>query len=44
MRMVWGKEVRISRITENGKMVCIPMDHAVSSGVMKGLDRIYRTI
>ncbi|MCS7142894.1 MAG: 2-amino-3,7-dideoxy-D-threo-hept-6-ulosonate synthase [Aigarchaeota archaeon] len=42
--MVSGKQVRLSRLTENGKMLCVPMDHGVSSGPLKGLDKIYRTI
>ncbi|MCS7126852.1 MAG: 2-amino-3,7-dideoxy-D-threo-hept-6-ulosonate synthase [Thaumarchaeota archaeon] len=42
--MVSGKQVRLSRITESGRMLCVPMDHAVSTGPVKGLDRIYRTI
>jgi len=42
--MVWGKQVRLSRITCNGKMLCVPMDHGVSSGPIKGVDRIYDTI
>ncbi len=35
--MVSGKEVRFSRITEEGKMVCVPMDHGLSSGPIEGL-------
>ncbi len=35
--MVWGKRVRLNRITSNGKMICIPMDHGVTMGPMKGL-------
>ncbi|MEM2339303.1 MAG: 2-amino-3,7-dideoxy-D-threo-hept-6-ulosonate synthase [Nitrososphaerales archaeon] len=42
--MVFGKEVRINRITCNGKMLCIPMDHGVSMGPVKGLDEIHNTI
>ena len=39
--MVWGKQVRLSRITCGGKMLCVPMDHGVSMGPIKGVDRIY---
>ncbi len=39
--MVWGKRVRLSRITEGGRMLCVPMDHGVSSGPIKGIDRIH---
>ena len=42
--MVSGKQVRINRITLNGKMLCVPMDHGVSSGPIKGVDRIYETM
>ncbi|MCS7115864.1 MAG: 2-amino-3,7-dideoxy-D-threo-hept-6-ulosonate synthase [Nitrososphaerota archaeon] len=42
--MVSGKEVRINRITRNGRMLCIPMDHGVSIGPVKGLDEIHSTI
>ncbi len=42
--MVWGKDVRLARIMENGRMLCVPMDHGVSSGPIKGVDRIYETI
>lgn len=36
--MVWGKDVRLARITDGGKMVCVPMDHGLSSGPIKGLE------
>ncbi|MCS6788450.1 MAG: fructose-bisphosphate aldolase, partial [Aigarchaeota archaeon] len=42
--MVSGKQVRLSRLTHSGRMLCIPMDHAVTTGPVKGLDRIYKTI
>jgi len=35
--MVSGKKVRLDRITFNGKMICIPMDHGVTMGPVKGL-------
>jgi predicted phospho-2-dehydro-3-deoxyheptonate aldolase len=35
--MVWGKKVRLNRITSNGRMLCIPMDHGITVGPMKGL-------
>ena len=35
--MVWGKKVRLERITSKGKMICIPMDHGVTLGPVKGL-------
>ncbi|MCX8187709.1 MAG: 2-amino-3,7-dideoxy-D-threo-hept-6-ulosonate synthase [Nitrososphaeria archaeon] len=42
--MVWGKDVRLSRVLYRGRMLCVPMDHGVSSGPMKGIDRIHDTI
>lgn len=34
---MWGKEVRLSRIMRDGKILCIPMDHGVTDGPIKGL-------
>jgi len=42
--MVSGKLVRLSRIMREGKMLCIPMDHGLSIGPVKGLDDIFKTI
>jgi len=42
--LVWGKDVRLRRITCDGRMLCVPMDHGVSSGPIKGVDRIYDVI
>ncbi|MEM2910528.1 MAG: 2-amino-3,7-dideoxy-D-threo-hept-6-ulosonate synthase [Nitrososphaerota archaeon] len=42
--MVFGKQVRLNRITERGKMLCIPMDHGITIGPVKGLDKIFYTI
>ena len=42
--MVFGKDVRLNRILEDGKMLCVPMDHGVTSGPIRGIDRIYETI
>jgi fructose-bisphosphate aldolase/2-amino-3,7-dideoxy-D-threo-hept-6-ulosonate synthase len=39
-----GKNLRISRLTRRGKMLCVPMDHGISIGPVKGLDTIYDTI
>lgn len=39
-----GKSVRISRLTRKGRMLCIPMDHGISIGPVKGLDTIHNTI
>ena len=44
VEVVSGKRVRLSRITEDGRMLCVPMDHGVSSGPIKGVDRIRETI
>jgi fructose-bisphosphate aldolase/2-amino-3,7-dideoxy-D-threo-hept-6-ulosonate synthase len=42
--MVSGKSVRLSRVMREGRMLCIPMDHGLSIGPVKGLDDIFRTI
>ncbi|MEM4297474.1 MAG: 2-amino-3,7-dideoxy-D-threo-hept-6-ulosonate synthase, partial [Nitrososphaerota archaeon] len=42
--MMLGKQLRLSRLTSKGRMLCIPMDHGVSIGPVKGLDTIYETI
>ncbi|MFQ5712192.1 MAG: 2-amino-3,7-dideoxy-D-threo-hept-6-ulosonate synthase [Candidatus Geothermarchaeales archaeon] len=42
--MVSGKELRTSRITERGKMICVPMDHGISIGPVKGIKDIESTI
>jgi fructose-bisphosphate aldolase/2-amino-3,7-dideoxy-D-threo-hept-6-ulosonate synthase len=39
-----GKQNRMERITEQGRMLCIPLDHGVSLGPVKGLDTIWDTI
>src|SRR3954463_7917871 len=42
--MVLGKDIRLSRILNNGKMLCIPMDHGISNGPIKGLEDIHGLI
>jgi fructose-bisphosphate aldolase / 2-amino-3,7-dideoxy-D-threo-hept-6-ulosonate synthase len=37
--MVSGKSVRISRITHGGRMLCIPIDHSITNGPIKGLEQ-----
>ena len=36
--MASGKSVRLSRITRKGRMLCIPMDHSITNGPVKGLE------
>jgi fructose-bisphosphate aldolase / 2-amino-3,7-dideoxy-D-threo-hept-6-ulosonate synthase len=36
--LVSGKSVRISRITHRKRMLCIPMDHSITSGPIRGLE------
>jgi len=36
--MVFGKQVRTNRITVNGRMLCIPMDHSFTVGPIQGLE------
>ncbi|MCS6783599.1 MAG: 2-amino-3,7-dideoxy-D-threo-hept-6-ulosonate synthase [Candidatus Caldarchaeum sp.] len=38
--MVFGKQVRLNRLLENGRMLCVPMDHGVSVGPVQGLEQI----
>lgn len=42
--MVSGKTLRLSRITRHGRMLCVPMDHGVTSGPITGLEKPWRTI
>lgn len=37
--MVTGQQIRLNRILRRGKMLCIPMDHGISMGPVKGLER-----
>jgi len=36
--MVSGFQIRMNRILRKGKMLCIPMDHGISSGPIEGLE------
>ncbi len=36
--MASGHEIRLNRILRKGKMLCIPMDHGISDGPIKGLE------
>lgn len=44
--MVFGRDIRLGRILKEEKMLCIPMDHGISNGPIRGLedphDMIYR--
>jgi fructose-bisphosphate aldolase/2-amino-3,7-dideoxy-D-threo-hept-6-ulosonate synthase len=42
--MVFGRDIRLSRILKDGKMLCIPMDHGISNGPIKGLEDIHNMI
>lgn len=42
--MVLGKEIRLNRILKNGKMLCIPLDHGISSGPLPGIKNISELI
>ena len=42
--MVTGYQIRMNRILKNGKMLCIPMDHGISSGPLKGIEDPYPLI
>lgn len=36
--MVTGLQIRMDRILRKGRMLCIPMDHGISSGPIEGLE------
>jgi fructose-bisphosphate aldolase / 2-amino-3,7-dideoxy-D-threo-hept-6-ulosonate synthase len=36
--LVFGKQVRLDRITRKGRMLCIPMDHSFTIGPVAGLE------
>lgn len=36
--MVSGLQIRLNRILRRGRMLCIPMDHGISSGPIEGLE------
>src|SRR5512145_1482218 len=42
--MVSGRDIRLNRITKKGKMVCIPMDHGITNGPIKGLENTHEMI
>jgi fructose-bisphosphate aldolase/2-amino-3,7-dideoxy-D-threo-hept-6-ulosonate synthase len=42
--MVFGRDIRLSRITKEGKMLCIPMDHGISNGPIRGLENAHEII
>src|SRR5215211_4381900 len=42
--MVFGRDIRLSRIIHDGKMLCIPMDHGISHGPIKELEDIHGMI
>ncbi len=42
--MVFGKEIRFNRITKKGRIVCVTLDHGVSTGPIQGIENINNTI
>ena len=42
--MVSGHRIRLDRITRGGKMLCIPMDHGISNGPIRGLEDPHKVI
>jgi fructose-bisphosphate aldolase/2-amino-3,7-dideoxy-D-threo-hept-6-ulosonate synthase len=42
--MVFGRDIRLSRILKNDRMLCIPMDHGISNGPIPGLENIHSVI
>jgi fructose-bisphosphate aldolase/2-amino-3,7-dideoxy-D-threo-hept-6-ulosonate synthase len=39
--MAIGRQIRLSRILNNGKMLCIPMDHGITNGPIPGLEDVF---
>lgn len=39
--MAIGRQIRLSRILNDGKMLCIPMDHGITNGPIPGLENVY---
>ncbi len=42
--MVFGRDVRLNRITRKGRIICVTLDHGVSSGPLQGLENVGETI
>ena len=42
--MVSASQIRLNRILRKGRMLCIPMDHGISNGPIKGLEDPVKTI
>jgi len=42
--MVFGRDIRLGRITKNGRIICVTLDHGVSSGPIQGLENIGEAI
>ena len=42
--MAIGRQIRLSRILKDGKMLCIPMDHGITNGPIPGLGDVYEFI
>lgn len=42
--MVFGRDIRLARILNEGKMLCIPMDHGISNGPIRGLEDVHNMI
>jgi fructose-bisphosphate aldolase/2-amino-3,7-dideoxy-D-threo-hept-6-ulosonate synthase len=42
--MVFGRDIRLARILNDGKMLCIPMDHGISNGPIRGLEDVHNMI
>jgi len=42
--MVFGRDIRLARIMNEGKMLCIPMDHGLTLGPIQGLEDAHSLI
>jgi fructose-bisphosphate aldolase / 2-amino-3,7-dideoxy-D-threo-hept-6-ulosonate synthase len=42
--MVIGKEIRMNRLLDNKRMLCIPLDHGITNGPIQGIEDVHNTI
>lgn len=42
--MVIGKEIRMNRLLDKKRMLCIPLDHGITNGPIHGIEDVHNTI
>jgi fructose-bisphosphate aldolase/2-amino-3,7-dideoxy-D-threo-hept-6-ulosonate synthase len=42
--MAIGKAIRISRLLKNNRMLCIPLDHGITNGPIRGIENAHKII